>query len=68
MSERELDHTDLRDIYDEEQTKRRRDCLCSPVDWPGQCPGPENCPCADLSPADRALVKITRRRFPVTTP
>jgi hypothetical protein len=27
-----------------EERAKRRGCLCGYPDWPGQCPGPENCP------------------------
>jgi len=39
----EPDYDDYRDAVDERR-RRRRGCLCGYPDWPGQCPGPENCP------------------------
>ena len=32
--------------------RRFRGCLCSYSDWPGQCPGPENCPVHGQTPED----------------
>jgi hypothetical protein len=40
---REVDE-DLRREDMAERRKRRRGCLCGNPDWPGSCPGPENCP------------------------
>ena len=41
---REPDYADLMDAWEEKRRKRNRGCLCGWPDWPGQCPGPANCP------------------------
>lgn len=34
-----------RESIDQRRRNRRlRGCLCGYPDWPGQCPGPANCP------------------------
>ena len=38
------DYDELEDAWNEKQARRVRGCLCGYPDWPGQCPGPENCP------------------------
>jgi len=39
------DYDELEDAWEEKQKKRRTfGCLCGYPDWPGQCPGPANCP------------------------
>jgi hypothetical protein len=39
------DYDELRDAYDEKRRRRlTTGCLCGWPDWPGQCPGPANCP------------------------
>lgn len=43
--EREIDEDDRREAMRERFAARRRSsCLCGYPDWPGQCPGPRNCP------------------------
>lgn len=32
--------------------RNRNRCQCGYPDWPGQCPGPANCPCAQSSNDD----------------
>ena len=45
LREREPDYEELRDAWEERQARRgSRGCLCGYPDWPGQCPGPANCP------------------------
>ena len=31
-------------IYQRRAMRRNHGCLCGYPDWPGQCPGPANCP------------------------
>ena len=41
------DREELQDAWEDKQNRLfgyRRPCLCGWPDWPGQCPGPENCP------------------------
>lgn len=38
------DYDELEDAWLEKQARRYRGCLCGYPDWPGQCPGPANCP------------------------
>lgn len=39
------DHDELEDAWEAKRAKRRyTGCLCGYPDWPGQCPGPQNCP------------------------
>lgn len=42
--EREIDEDDRREAIDARRARRRTGCLCGYPDWPGQCPGPANCP------------------------
>lgn len=42
--EREIDEDERRDAIDARRARRRTGCLCGYPDWPGQCPGPANCP------------------------
>lgn len=41
---REPDYDELEDAYRERRGRRLQRCLCGNPDWPGQCPGPANCP------------------------
>ena len=36
------------------QERNAQRCQCGYPDWPGQCPGPTNCPCCEASPPDEA--------------
>lgn len=39
------DYDEIADAYYERRSRRMRTgCLCGYPDWPGQCPGPANCP------------------------
>jgi hypothetical protein len=51
---REPDADERREAYEARQARRRNTCLCGYPDWPGQCPGPANCPVhgQDLSSED----------------
>lgn len=40
----EVDEDDRREAIDQRRARRRAGCLCGYPDWPGHCPGPENCP------------------------
>jgi len=44
---RDLDEDDRREAIDLRRrlTWARQRCQCGNPDWPGSCPGPENCPC-----------------------
>lgn len=42
---REIDEDERREAMEERRNRRRgSSCLCGRPDWPGQCPGPDNCP------------------------
>ena len=42
---REIDEDDRREAIDQRRASRRgTTCLCGNPDWPGSCPGPDNCP------------------------
>ncbi len=41
---REPDADERREAYEDRRRRNRAGCLCGYPDWPGQCPGPENCP------------------------
>lgn len=52
---REIDEDERREDIDAKRARWRRfSCLCGYPDWPGQCPGPANCPVhgEDLSEDD----------------
>lgn len=39
------DYDEMEDALEERRRRRfSRGCLCGWPDWPGQCPGPRNCP------------------------
>ncbi len=41
----EPDMDERREAYEARRGNRNRSgCLCGYPDWPGTCPGPENCP------------------------
>jgi hypothetical protein len=41
----EADDDERREAYFARQFRRKHlTCLCGYPDWPGQCPGPANCP------------------------
>jgi hypothetical protein len=40
----EGDDDERREAMVYRRMRRRHRCLCGYPDWPGQCPGPENCP------------------------
>lgn len=45
IPDREPDEDERREAIDQRRAARRATvCLCGYPDWPGQCPGPENCP------------------------
>lgn len=45
MRQREPDYDDLEEAHRQRRAWRRSTtCLCGNPDWPGQCPGPANCP------------------------
>ncbi len=42
---REPDADERREAYEARRKNRTLyECLCGYPDWPGQCPGPANCP------------------------
>lgn len=43
MDDDEQDPDLLQERYEQRRARRNR-CLCGYPDWPGQCPGPDNCP------------------------
>jgi hypothetical protein len=40
----EPDDDERREAFEARRNRRRSGCLCGYPDWPGQCPGPANCP------------------------
>lgn len=45
---REIDEDERREAMEDRRNGRRASmCLCGYPDWPGNCPGPANCPVHD---------------------
>jgi hypothetical protein len=49
----EPDEDERRETMRQRRSRRTHACFCGYPDWPGQCPGPANCPVhgEDLSDA-----------------